>query len=144
MAVDCRIGVSKKTGRKWAAGFTMLELIVVMGVIAILVAIMFPAIAGMREKARSKEADVTKKALENAIRAYRAEYGYWPGPNPDVYSIYTNSTQLNVIQYLLSTSTAENPSKIPFWETPGVVTNTFTKQPFSIIIDVTNNTVTVQ
>lgn len=125
-------------------GFTLLELIVVIGIIAILFAIIFPAVAGLREKARVKEAAVTIKALETAIRSFRAEYGYWPGPTPDVNSVYTNATQVNVTRYLLSTETAYNPRKIPFWESAGILTNYATKKPFSITIDVDNNKVTVQ
>jgi prepilin-type N-terminal cleavage/methylation domain-containing protein len=144
MDVSCGFDVSQGASRKRAAGFTLIELIVVIGVIAILIAILFPAVSGMRERARAREAEVTQKALENAIRAYRAEYGCWPGPNPDVTCVYTHAAQVNIIRYLLSTSTGENPHKIPFWETSGVVTNISTKQPFSITIDVNNNTVTVQ
>ena len=144
MTVGYKVRVLPETVRKSTSGFTLLELIVVIGVIGILVAILFPAVAGMREKARAKEAAVTQKALEIAIRSFRTQYGYWPGPTPDSYSIYTNSDQATLINYLLSTSSGLNPSMTPFWETPGIVTNTSTKQPFTIIIDATNNTVTVQ
>lgn len=126
-----------------ATGFTLIELIIVVAVIGILFAITFPAVSGMRERAREKEAAITKKALETAIRAFRTEYGKWPGPSPDANSVYTNSTQTQITGYLLSTS-ADNPRGIPFWETTGVITNTSTKKPFSITIDVNNNTVTVQ
>ena len=125
-------------------GFTLIELIVVVAVIGILFAITFPAISGMRERARAREAAVTQKALETAIRAFRMEYGYWPGPTPDANSVYTNSTQTQITSYLLSTDVGKNPRQIPFWETAGVITNTSTKKPFSIKIDVDNNTVTVE
>jgi len=143
MSVGDSIEESLEATGKGRAGFTLIELIVVIGVIAILFVLMFPAVTSLKEKARAKEAEVTKNALMIAIRAFRTEYGYWPGPTPDVNSVYTNSTQLNVIRYLLSTSTSENPKGIPFWESTGVVTNNSTRKPFSIKIDVDNDTVTV-
>ncbi len=129
-------------GNDQSRGFTLIELIVVIGIIAILFAIMMPAIAGLRERARQREADVTKRSLEVAIRAFRTEYGKWPGPNPDANCVYSNAAQTQIMQDLLSTS-AQNLNKTTFWETPGIITNYATKQPFSIEINVDSNTVTV-
>jgi len=144
MSATCNRVLSRSSLGGRRSGFTLIELIVVIGIIAILFAILFPAVAGMRERAREKEAAITQKALETAIRAFRTEYGYWPGPTPDANSEYTNSTQTQITSYLLSTDVAKNPRRIPFWEIPGVITNTSTKQPFSIKINVNDNTVTVQ
>lgn len=124
-------------------GFTLLELLVVIAVIGILFAMLLPAITGVKERAREKEAQVTARAMETAIRAFRTEYGYWPGPTPDVNRVYTNTAQGLIMQDLLSTS-ANNTRKIPFWETPGLITNSSTKKLFSITIDVDDNQVTVQ
>ena len=126
------------------AGFSLLELIVVVGVIAILMSIMLPVVSGVKDAARQREAEVTRKALETAIRAYRTEYGYWPGPNPYVNSVYTNANQGQLVQYLLSTYAAGNPRGIPFWETLGVISNVSTRQPFKITINVETNSVSVE
>lgn len=131
-----------KAGR-CVSGFTLLELIVVIAVIGILFSILFPAVSGMRERARQRESEIMKNSMETAIRAYRTEYGYWPGPTPDAYSVYTNATQAQVMGYLLSSS-PNNPRKIAFWETTGIITNFSTKKPFKITIDVDDNEVTVE
>ena len=142
MAVERMRSLSQNEDGSRQGGFTLLELIVVIAVIGILFAIIFPAVSGMREKARAREAAVTQKGLEIAIRAYRTEYGYWPCLDPDSGGTFSNANQNQVVSRLLSTS-SDNPKKIPFWETSGIVTNTSTKKPFTITISVANEAVTV-
>ena len=142
MSVESQGSLPKNRDVSHRGGFTLLELIVVIAIIGILFAIIFPAVSGMRERARAREAAVTQKGLEIAIRAYRTEYGYWPCPDPDSGGIFANANQNQVVSRLLSTS-ADNPKKITFWETSGIVTNTSTKLPFKITISVTNETVKV-
>jgi prepilin-type N-terminal cleavage/methylation domain-containing protein len=143
MPGDSKMNKDRMSRQSPFAGFSLLELIVVVGVIAILMAILLPVVTGVKDGARQRSAEATRVSLENAIRMYRTEYGYWPGPTPDANSTYTNSNQGQLIQYLLSTYGPGNPRGIPFWETAGVVTNIYTKQPFTITIDVNSNTVTV-
>ena len=128
-------------------GFTLLELLIVVAIIAILISILLPATQALRQKARNQEAEVTKMALANAIRAFRAEYGYWPGTQSDSSQVLiinaTNQYAKIITPCLLSTS-VENIRQIPFWDVDAPVTNVSTRQPFSIKIDVVNDTVTVQ
>lgn len=133
------------SGRVGRRGFTMLELIVVVGVVGILIAILFPAVNMARVKAREREATATARALENAIRAFKTEYGYWPCPDPNVGGTFdTVAKQSDIINSYLVMTAAKNTRSVPFWEAAGCVTNWAKKQPFSISIDVTNNTVSVQ
>ncbi len=63
------------------AGFTLLELLVVMAIIGILIGIMLPAFGGMKKKARVNQATADVNALATAIRAYHTELGNWPIPS---------------------------------------------------------------
>jgi prepilin-type N-terminal cleavage/methylation domain-containing protein len=127
-------------------GFTMLELLIVVAVIGILVSILMPATQGLRQKAKEKERDATKDALAQAVRAFRTEYGYWPlsDLNETAATLTaTNQVQYTVIKdYLLSNGSKNKNNRI-FWEVDQVVTNVVTRKPFSITMDVANDTVTV-
>ena len=59
-------------------GFTIIELMTVVGIIAILATIVVTASAGAIRHARSRRADAMRVALEQAISAYYAQEGRWP------------------------------------------------------------------
>jgi len=60
-------------------GFTLVELLVVIAVIAILAAILFPVFAGAREKARAATCLSNMRQLGQAIDLYRGDYdGKYP------------------------------------------------------------------
>ena len=59
--------------------FTVLELIVVTGVLAILLAIVLPTIKTVHAAALRKKAQVGATALAQAAIRYKTEYGFWPG-----------------------------------------------------------------
>lgn len=92
-------------------GFTILELLVVMGVIAVLFAILMPVIHGIKQKGMAKQAEVESTAFDNALQQFRSEYGYTPGVDVDA----GISRDDLIRKYLLSTG-AENPHHKPFWE----------------------------
>jgi prepilin-type N-terminal cleavage/methylation domain-containing protein len=133
-------------GARRCRGFTLLELLIVVAIIAILISILMRATQALSQKARDRDAEVTKMALVNAIKSFRAEYGYWPSsdasPDSSVLSITAANQGSFVASYLLSTG-AKNTRKVPFWDVAGVITNVSTKLPFSISINVLNETVTV-
>ena len=136
--------IQNPESRRGRYGFTLLELLVVIAIIAILVAILFPATQGMRQRARDREATANARALENAIRSFRAEYGYWPTSEANNNINNLTPDQGTVISnYLFSTASAKNPRGRPFWDVGGIVSNMATRLPMTIKIDVTNDTVTV-
>ena len=59
-------------------GFTIIELMTVVGIIAILATIVVTASAGAIRHARSRRADAMRIALEQAVSAYYAQVGKWP------------------------------------------------------------------
>jgi len=62
----------------FSRGFTLVELMLVMGVIVILVAMMFPVIIGAKEKARKKQALTEAHNIVLALKGYRMEFEKWP------------------------------------------------------------------
>ena len=61
-----------------ASAFTLLEVMLVMGIIAILVGLLFPVVIGMNTRSRQKQALAETRTILVAIKAYRQEYGKWP------------------------------------------------------------------
>lgn len=61
------------------SGFTLLELIVVIAIILILSALLFPAILHLIEKAKKGRVSTQLHSIVAAAKSYRNEYGRWPG-----------------------------------------------------------------
>jgi prepilin-type N-terminal cleavage/methylation domain-containing protein len=61
-----------------ARGFTLVELMIVMGVIIILVAMVLPVIIGAKDKARKKQALAEAHNIVLALKGYHMEFGKWP------------------------------------------------------------------
>ena len=60
------------------SGFTIVEMLAVIGVIAVLLSIIVVAAQGSIKSSRSKRGDVMRHAMEQAVAAYYAQEGRWP------------------------------------------------------------------
>ena len=87
--------IAEKRAR-WAKGFTLVELIIVVGVLSILLAIVMPSLTQARTATFKKQARVEATALAQAAIRYKAEYGFWPGEvvwdSDDSVKIHPNSS----------------------------------------------------
>lgn len=63
-------------------GFTLLELLIVIGIIAVLSMIVMGASSVIAKVSREKRVTMSCTVLETAIQAYHAEYNEWPGGEP--------------------------------------------------------------
>ena len=61
-------------------GFTLVELLTVIAIIAILMGLLFPAINTVKDQARKAEARTTCTGIVGAVKAYNTEYGKFPNP----------------------------------------------------------------
>ncbi len=91
-------------------GFTLIELLTVIMIIGILAAMLFPAITGVRKKARHADAQTAFSQWATGITRYKQVYGFFPnlgatGTAPDttldtLYTLETADTNLKFVKAL--------------------------------------------
>ena len=85
------------------SGFTLIEMLVVIAIIAILAGILLPVLAAAKKKARVAQAKLEVKNIAAAISAYQSTYGVYPTDSNDlsakagVDATYTNNTDMMII-----------------------------------------------
>lgn len=105
-ASDARVPDADCADRAWplsARGrpaFTLIELMVVIAIIALLAALLFPALVGAREKAKNRRASAGVAELALAIRAYRGEYHKWPYQSQSVTDVTFVGNNFRVVRLL--------------------------------------------
>ena len=97
-------------------GFTLIEILVVTGVIGILLGIAVPAYNEYREKGKIAEAQQVLKDIERAIIALAIDTGQWPGPALVGKESNDEIENLNLAKAGLVTFT--NVADFPNWNGP--------------------------
>lgn len=64
--------------KKKKKGFTLLELLVVLAILAILIAIAIPVYKGQKEKAAITAHNANVRVLETAVESYKQDHGEYP------------------------------------------------------------------
>ena len=78
--------------RHHGLGFTITELLVVVGIIILLIGILLPALGKVREKARVTQTTSTLEEFGKACDAFNQQFGYYPGIVPE--EILENDPQI--------------------------------------------------
>ncbi len=64
-----------------ASGFTLIEILVVIGILSLLAVALIPNLVGAGEQARRTETHVRMQTLKTAIDSYERRHGYFPPDN---------------------------------------------------------------
>lgn len=110
-------------------GFTLIEILVVIGIIALLAGLAFPAYQNAQNQAKKAQARNDLAQLVTAVNAYYTEYGKYPLPAANQgsgedftysYDGSTTSPNSDLIQILQSeaSKSADNPRGIVFLTAP--------------------------
>jgi len=78
--------IAQKRGPRLHAGFTLIELMIVIVIIAILIGILVPAVIGVRSRARDVEVRTDIGKLEDAIAKFKVTYGTEPPSQLTLYA----------------------------------------------------------
>ena len=66
-----------------AAGFTLVEMLVVVAIIAILAAILIPSLGGAQKATRKRKAELECNAVKTAVEQFFSDFKYMPWGDPD-------------------------------------------------------------
>ena len=97
--------------RRPRGGFTLLELLVTLGIILVLISILIPTVKKMREKAQEAAVKAQISSLDSAIARYQQDFNAFPGPLPRA-ALYPETTGQNGTTAILDKATNAAMSNI--------------------------------
>jgi len=143
-------------GSRFRSGFTLIELLVVITVIAILMALLFPAFKGVQDQAKRTQAKNDVTQIVTAVNAYYTEYGKMPVDTTkqgfdtllgDPGGSYDNHLIFDVLRAIAdsdwNSANVLNPKQIVFFSGPNVKDGAHPRSGFATQ-DATINGVTIK
>jgi prepilin-type N-terminal cleavage/methylation domain-containing protein len=109
----------KNIARPVQTGFTLVELLVVISIVGMLAGLMSVAIPKAMEGGKKAKAKGELNAIVAAVKAYKQEYGRWPGSTmDDIDKQFQDANSRSLLSALSGTNNAlvENPKSVRFLE----------------------------
>ncbi len=96
--------MTKRRRLLWAvlssrSGFTFIELMVVVVILALLVAIVAPRIVGRTDEARHTATEVQIRSIEQALHLFKLDNGFYPGTEQSLQALVTQPTVGKIPQH---------------------------------------------
>ncbi|MHB9134006.1 MAG: type II secretion system protein [Armatimonadota bacterium] len=76
------------------SGFTLVETLIVIAIIGLLAAIIFPIYAGVKKKAYQTQCTLNLKAIQMQIAMYKQDNGVYPAPETPVVTMLVGANKL--------------------------------------------------
>jgi type II secretory pathway pseudopilin PulG len=112
----------RQNGRLAAGGFSLIELIVVVGIIVLLMAILLPALAAAKKQSYITSTGAELGAIRSGCEQYYTSFGSYPGVFPEA-AIASSSSALsgtqNLVISLMGGLSTSSGTQIP----PGTITS---------------------
>jgi general secretion pathway protein G len=84
--------------RRAQAGFTLIEIMVVVFILGLLVTLVAPRIIGRTDEARRVKAAADIKGIEEALQLYKLDSGFYPTTDQGLQALVTPPTSGNIPQ----------------------------------------------
>jgi len=127
--------------------FTLVELLVVISIIGMLAGLMSVAIPKAMESGKKAKAKGELTAIVAAVKAYKQEYGRWPGTNTTSDTTFQDDNSKYLLAALGGTNNTlvENPKSVRFLEgadTDGTMKDPWKTQYFILVDTDDSNSMT--
>jgi type IV pilus assembly protein PilA len=108
MLLKLRKRVAARLNGESEAGFTLVELLVVMLILGLLAAIAIPSFFNQRDKAKDADAKAGVRTAQTAMETYATDHGGLYTPTPTVADLRGIEQTLNDVTLSAPTSTADS------------------------------------
>jgi len=113
MFLNTPLRLSAQPNGKTSRGFTLVELLVVISIIAVLMGLLFPVAGSVMRSAKKTQAKNDALQIASAIKGYYTEYGRFP-IDPEETDVALDETQLSELyQVLLGVDTTVTQERNP-------------------------------